>query len=103
MGTTPQGFRQWVWDNAQDHIEIVTGIHQLTGTALNQYIIDPFPEREPGVWLATHQSAHDDMNQFLGLPGNNLQTVDFKNRQQLEAWLWLHWQEHAAVRNAIGI
>lgn len=103
MGTTPEARSQWVWDNSEDHIEIVTAIRQLTGTWLNQYIIDPFPAREPGVWLALHQTAHDDMNQFLGLPGNNLQSVDFNNRQQLEAWIWLHYSEHAAARNAVGI
>lgn len=103
MGTTPQGRHQWVWDNAQDHIEIVTGIRHITGRWLNQYIIDPLPEFDVGTWLSIHQTAHDDMNQFLGLPGNNLQSVDFKNRQQLEAWLWLHYNEHSAARIAVGI
>lgn len=99
---TEQDFLTWGFKNAELHLRIETRLQGL-GVSLVPYILDPIPLFDTDGWLARHQQAHDDFNGVLNISGADLSTVDFKNREELEAWILLHEQEHLLANQILGI
>lgn len=96
---------KWSFAHRDHHDRIRQAIRQQSNGADNlvQYQLDPIPADEVSDWLSRNQQSHDDMNQVLRLQGVDLEGVDFKNSQQLEAWIYVHWQEHSTAALALGI
>lgn len=97
-----KGLLEWTFYHAQDHAEIVGGIQRFTSTILPIYALDPMPT-DLRFWLVAHQQAHNDMNGFLGLPGSDLQDLDWKDPLAVRSFLWLNFNEHQAARLKVGI
>lgn len=89
--------------NADEHFHIAAAIQGKFGIPQVFYILDPIPVSDHTEWLWRHQVMHDNMNLVLGIAGNDLTQVDFKDEQQREAWAWLHAQEHAKATDMLGI
>lgn len=89
--------------NADEHNRIVTAIFASTGQTLPTYVLDPVPTFDIQNWLRRHQDIHNQQNLILSIAGNDLSDVDFKNKEQLEAWIQLHAQEHYLASQRLGI
>lgn len=73
------------------------------GVSLTEYSLDPIPTNDFSSWLQWNQESHTEMNGVLGLQGSDLEEVDFKNLQQLQPWIWLHFLEHQSAEQTLGI
>lgn len=99
---TPNGWKEWFFYHAQDHINIVTSIQSLKSIVLPTYVIDPMDPDDFEGWAQRHQNYHNDMNGIFGLNGIDLQEVNFDNPDEKKSWMWNNFSEHRAVHNAIG-
>src|SRR5262249_41535572 len=87
--TIPE-FQQWAFVNMAHHRDIARVVFQLTGIELDQFVLDPFNPRDPGVWLYQHQVMHQQQNAVLGIDGYDLLDVDFRDQNELAGWIYLH-------------
>jgi hypothetical protein len=100
---TPQGFTEWTWTHLNHHKAIIAATLQTKNIQLALYQIWPVnPENLEG-FLLQHQQQHDAMNQVYGVAGNDLSTLDWKNKRAVDAFFFLHFGEHAAVAARCGL
>ena len=98
-------WRIWSFNHRDQHDLIRQAILVKYNINLNAYPLDPIPESEDGLlqWLAWNQQSHDDFTGVLNLQSSDLESVDFKNASQTEAWIFLHYEEHFSAAAALGI
>ena len=86
------------------HRDINEKIYVLLKLALPEYILDPIDPNDTGTWEYQHQLMHDNQNSILGIQGQDLTGVDWKNPEVLTAWVFLNSSEHyqAAEELLIG-
>jgi|SRR5215831_20071237 len=80
----------------QDHLEIIQASNKKFGTNLTPYAIHPTVDQGDG-WQQMHQQMHNDMHAQLGTSGADL-TGEMDHQ-----WYNRNYQEHLAVRSALGI
>lgn len=96
------GWEQWGFQHNLDHVRLAAEVNRRVPTAhLAFYLLDPFRPQED--WLLDHQRAHDDLALVLRGTGSDLQQVDFADPRQVDQWLQINWQEHAAYSDLLGI
>jgi hypothetical protein len=94
---------QFFFWNAQDHIEISQAIQAQKSVNLFHRVLDPVDKDAIDGWMELHQQSHNDINQVLGLSGNDLSDLDFSNHARVREWMNLHAQEHQAMRQTLKI
>jgi len=97
------GHEEWTFANYQHHLAILGGLKRKFNQDFILYRLWPAPENVIQGFLDQHQQQHNDMNAALGLPSRDLNTVDFSNDKQRDAWMWLHFLEHLNVAKALGV
>lgn len=100
---TPNGLDEWMLQHLAAHQAIINAAFTELQAALTLYPIYPFDKRTSLVWLENHQQMHDDQNALLNIIGNDLSSVDFDKKKELEAWMYLHWTEHQAAASTLGL
>jgi hypothetical protein len=85
---------QWAFAHMAHHRDINRVIYQLVKVSLPEYALDPINPDDPGDWEYQHQIMHDNQNSLLGIKGNDLSQVDWKNQNLLAGWIWLQGNEH---------
>ena len=101
--TNTKSLEQWALWHHQDHIEIKQVIQTALGLNLTIYDLYPLDLHKLEDWSLRHQSAHNEMNSASGLSGQDLQEVNFLDRQQRLDWHEQHFSEHNAQRIKYGI
>ncbi len=97
------GIDRWTFIHNLDHIKLADAANAKFPTAKLEYrILDPLPA-DLDDWLLDHQKSHDDLALVTKVITNDLQTVDFADQRQREAWLDLNQAEHNAFAVALGI
>ena len=98
-----EGWQTFWFNNWQDHWAIQEAI--LKQKSVNQflYVINPWDDGDANGILQRHQQFHNDMNLELGINGSDLSQLDLKNPQSVRAWCWLHFYEHNAAHQILGI
>lgn len=96
------GWEQWLLNNYVQHRAINDATAAQFGITVNQYQIYPVLPENLNDFLQQHQRWHNDMNASLGIPGNDLSSVDFQDEKQMDAWMFLHYQEHLAAVTTLG-
>lgn len=96
-------FATWSSTHMWHHRDIMRKIFEITGTRLDEAILDPFDPRDADEWLQRHQSMHQAMDAILGISGYNLLGVDFDNPAQFASWVFLNADEHYKAANILGI
>ena len=94
---------QWSFAHMAHHRDISARIYLLAKIALPEYILDPVDPNDPGDWEYQHQIMHDNQNQLLGITGQDLTGVDWKDQRLLAAWIQLNFNEHLQASNILGI
>lgn len=97
------GLDKWHWDHWNDHLEILSAVQSKLNVSLNQWPIFPFTPESADTWLRLHQAMHFDMNNAIGLPGQDLTGADFNNPAALDAFYDMNYIEHSNAREALGI
>lgn len=97
------GLERWLFIHNQDHNRLLAAaLAQFPTAAFDYKILDPLPA-DLDDWLLDHQRAHDDLASVTQVITNDLQTVDFADRAQREAWIQLNAAEHSAFAAVLGI
>jgi hypothetical protein len=94
---------QWTFAHAAHHRDIAARIYLLVKVALPEYILDPVNIVDSGDWEYQHQLMHDNQNQVLGITGQDLTGIDWKDQRLLAAWVQVNFNEHLQASNILGI
>lgn len=94
---------KWSFAHRDQHNLIRQAIQKQYGVSLTEYLIDPIAFENFADFLDNNQELHNDMNSVLLLQSSNLQQIDYNNKSQLEAWIYLHRREHEAAAFKLGI
>lgn len=101
--STDEERAQWTFAHMAHHRDISARIYLLVKVALPEYILDPVNPEDPGDWEYQHQLMHDGQNQLLGINGQDLTDVNWKDQRLLAAWIQLNMDEHVQASNILGI
>ena len=93
----------WGFAHRDQHQLILGAIRKQFNVSLNEYPLFPIPLQTPEQWLDWNQQAHDDFNGVLGTRGTDLQETDLKDPRLLQAWIYLHYQEHYTASQRLKI
>ncbi len=94
---------EWSFAHMAHHRDINLAIYNLTKIALPEYILDPLDPNETGQWEHQHQLMHDNQNQILGITGQDLTGIDWKDEKLLAAWVFLNANEHVQASDILEI
>lgn len=94
---------RWSFNNKTAIDEIRQAILAQKSVNLPQYVLDPINFNAFYNWLTVNQQAHNDFNGVLHLQGDDLESVDIRDERQLEAWIYLNYQEIYSARAALNI
>lgn len=94
---------QWAFAHMAHHRDINRVIYQLLKVSLVEYPLDPINVDNSGDWEYLHQVMHDSQNQILGIQGNDLTGVDWKDQNLLAGWTWLNASEHYQAATILEI
>lgn len=92
-GTTAE-LAEWAFSHMAHHRDINARIYLLLKIALPEYILEPIDPADTGQWEDQHQIMHDNQNQLLGIAGQDLTGVDWKDDNLKAAWVFLNASEH---------
>jgi hypothetical protein len=99
---TKNGWQEWAFAHYQHHLAILTAMREVKNADLPLYNIYPFDSHNPQGWLEQHQQQHFDFENILGVQGNDLTSVDFTNKKQLDGWLFLNYTSHQSAAAILG-
>jgi hypothetical protein len=91
----------WAFNSKQQIDSIREAIQSTYGINLTEYVLYPFSP--DNTWLTNNSTAHSDFTSVLGLQGHDLEDLDFKNRDEVAAWVNLAYQELYDASSALGI
>lgn len=104
---SPSDWRWWGNNHWQDHQEIAAAINARGLGPIWVPPLDPVPIGNPDAlerWLGDwHSQVHQLMDGALGLPGQDLSSVDFQDPTQKSVWINLNAQAHQNYRVTLGI
>lgn len=91
---TRQQENDWAFSHRLDHELIRQSIQAQHNINLPVYQLDPVNWDSPKSWIKFHAAAHDDANGVLKTEASDLETINWSDPQQRDAWLELHLREH---------
>ena len=94
---------EWAFAHMAHHRDINAKIYLLIKVALPEYILDPFDINDTGQWEYQHQQMHDNQNQLLGIQGQDLTGVDWRDQRLLAGWVWLNASEHYQASDILEV
>lgn len=100
---TAADWASFSFPHAAQHRDYIRVIFQNFGISLPEYQLDPIDPQNPGLWPYHHQQMHDQINAILGIPGYNLQEIDFSDREGLQAWADLNNDLHQRTSTILGL
>lgn len=105
LPTTPELITQFSFANADSHQKIAAALQAKMTIIIPVYPLDPIPPTQEGLldWGLNHQNAHNAQNEPLGIQGDDITAIDFKNEEQLAAWVQQHFIEHYLAETKLGV
>lgn len=104
---TRGGLQEWLLQHYFHHLAIIGGVQTKFNISLPVRMIYPLQNAEDqaqlNVFLEEHQTMHNDMDGILNIAGNDLSEVDFKDKKQLDAFMWLNFSEHRDAATNLGL
>ena len=106
LANVPQSMEEWSrfsLANLTDHQQFIVAIKAQKNVDLPMYQIEPINWQYPQGWLEQHAQQHIDMDRIIGAQSVDLLDVDITDLHQLQAWIYLHWQEHQTAGKILGV
>lgn len=94
---------EWAFAHMAHHRDINLAIYNLIKVALPEYELDPINVDDTGTWAYQHQLMHDNQNAILGITGQDLTDVNWKDPNLLSAFIFLNSSEHFQASNILEI
>lgn len=101
--STDEERAQWSFAHMAHHRDINEKIYLLIKLALPEYILDPIDVNDTGTWEYQHQLMHDNFNQVLGIQGQDLTGINWKDQNELAGWIFLNQSEHFQASDILEI
>jgi hypothetical protein len=102
----PKNENEWdvfAFNNREQNTIIRQAILAQKNINLTEYQLYPIDFTHFDYWLEQNQQAHSDFNSALGLQSSDIEELDPKNDQQLQAWVYLQYQELFSASQALKI
>jgi hypothetical protein len=93
----------WSFSHMAHHRDINQKIYVLTKVAVPEYLLDPIDPNDTGAWEYNHQIMHDTQNLLLGITGQDLTGLNWKDQNLLAAWIWINGSEHYQASSILEI
>lgn len=100
---TQNDWNIWSWHHRLSHSAILGAALRQRDIELTDYVIDPINLQGIEDWLERNQQLHVDADGLVGSQSIDLTDVDFQDPKQLQAWMYLHWQDHTTIEQRLGI
>lgn len=100
---SPAEWDKWAYHHRLSHNAIRGAIRQKLNIDMADQVIDPIFQNDLTGWLQRNSQLHGEMNGVCKLQGQDLQDANFKDVNQLRAWINLHYQEHYSVEQFLGV
>lgn len=102
----PAGFSIWLQEHYLEHVQFV---ELFQAEAVPVFVPDynfalwSDDKKTQSAWLESHETAHQVLRTFTGVDGIDLSDVDLTQDDQWFEWMDDHAEEHALLRQALGI
>lgn len=96
-------WENFFWANRTQLINIQQAVLKQKSVNLPQYVVYPVADDSVQDFLTNNSQSHQDFNAVLGLQSSDLESVDLKDEKQLEAWVYLNYQELYTASQALNI
>lgn len=93
----------WSFSHAGHHTQIIQFTLTQKNTILTPYILDPLNPDDMLLWEYQHQIMHNQMNSVLGIAGQNLVGIDWKDPEALSDFIDVNASEHLQANTILGI
>lgn len=97
------GLDEFAFSNQDSHTKIIEQLYLAFGIIIPTYLIYPIPLDSVAAWSQSHQQAHNDMNRYLGIGGQDYTGIDFNNKEATAAWAIQHAIEHREAETLLRI
>ena len=94
---------EWAFSHMAHHRDINRRIFEIYHVTLPEYVLDPFNPSDTGTFGYQHQQMHNAQNAILGISGNDLVDVNWKNEEERGIWVDLNAREHLAASAILGV
>jgi len=94
---------QWAFSHMAHHRDIIAAIRNRFNIILPEYILDPLDPNDLGTWGYQHQIMHNQMDTVLGIAGNDLVDVSWKDKGERSVWIDLNFREHLQANAILGV
>ena len=101
--TDQQTTDEWAFSHMAHHRDINRKIYELHGIEIPEYSLDPFDTNDTGTFCYQHQEMHNIQNAVLGIAGNDLTDVVWKDEEQRASWVQLNAIEHLQANQILGV
>lgn len=103
---TPRGWEEWMQNHVRHHEALISALNLKYGANLSIavpiYPVDVKSSSQMQVFNRSHLDLHNEMNQLLGIPGQDISAPDFKDQLALDGWLYLHHTMHLSAAQLCG-
>lgn len=93
----------WAFSHMAHHRDILRAIQQNYNIILPEYSLDPLDPNDLGTWGYQHQIMHNQMDAILGIAGNDLVDVSWKDKEERSVWIDLNFREHLQANQILGV
>jgi hypothetical protein len=100
---TDEELQHWGFVHMAHHRDIIRLIFETVNIVLPEFQLDPIDPNDTGTWEYQHQQMHQQMDAVLGIDGNDLTGVDWKNPSELSGWIFLNSSEHLQAADLLEI
>lgn len=100
---TAEDWARWSYHHRESHARIRQRIAAKGGPRLVEYVLEPIDPNDFASFLEANSQSHIDMDAFLGFQSADLLEVDFRDEEQRQAWIGVHYKEHESAEFALGI
>lgn len=101
--TDKNSMDQWAFSHMAHHRDIIRVIQMNYNIILPEYILDPLDPNDLGTWGYQHQIMHNQMDAILGIAGNDLVDVSWKDEAERSSWIDLNFREHLQANQILGV
>lgn len=104
---TDQGWEEWLHNHVRQHEALIAALNETRGSSLSIpipiYPVDVKSKSQMQVFNRAHLDLHNEMNQLLGIPGQDISAPDFKDQKALDGWLYTHHSMHLSASQLCGL
>lgn len=91
----------WAFAHAANHRDIIRVIFERFQVELQEPLLDPF--NPTAQWIYQHQVLHSAQDTVLGIPSQDLTTVDWRDEDSVADWIQTHFVEHQAASRILNL